>query len=328
MRVALLGLGFMGRTHLTALRSIPGAKLASVFVPEIAQIHAVVQGNLGGEAKPLDLEDAKVYTSIAETLADPSVDAVDICLPTHLHADTAIAALQAGKHVLVEKPMAVDPLSAAEVIEAARKAKRTLMSAHVLRFFPEYRPLREAMRNGDLGQLRMLTLRRSCGAPTWGDWFYDSSKSGGAVLDLLIHDADMALSLLGAPRAIYSTGYRDMRRGIDVVSAHLSYERGPAVVIEGGWHPPKAFPFSMGYTAVFDEATLDFTSLGGGVVLHREGKPPEALPLAPADPYAEEIRYFLECCAEGREPDLCPPEQSAQAIDLCLRMAEGRLAHH
>ena len=100
------------------------------------------------------------------------------------------------------------------------------------------------------------------------------------------------------------------------------------MVIEGGWHPPKAFPFSMGYTAVFDDATLDFTSLGGGVVLHRDGKPPEALPLAPADPYAEEIRYFLECCAEGREPDLCPPEQSAQAIDVCLRMAEGRLAHH
>lgn len=327
MRVALFGLGFMGRTHLTALRSIPGAKLAAVFVPDIEQIHAVVQGNLGGEAKPLDLEDAKVYTSVAETLADPGIDAVDICLPTHLHAETAIAALEAGKHVLVEKPMAVDPLSAAEVIEAAKKAKKTLMAAHVLRFFPEYHPLREAITKGDLGQLRMLTLRRSCGAPTWGDWFYDSSKSGGAVLDLLIHDADMALSLVGFPRAISSTGYRDMRRGIDVVSAHLDYERGPAVVIAGGWNSPKAFPFSMGYTAAFDEGTLEFTSLGGGVMLHRAGGPPEPVSLPAADAYADEIRYFLECCAQGREPERCPPEQSAQAIDICLRMAEGRLAH-
>lgn len=318
----------MGRTHLNALHTLPGAELAAVFVPEIAQIHTVVQGNLGGEPKAPDLKDAKVYTSIAETLADPGIDAVDICLPTNLHAEAAIAAFAAGKHVLVEKPMAVDPLSAREVIDAAKKAKKTLMAAHVLRFFPEYDPLRDAINKGSLGKLRMLTLRRRGGAPAWGEWFFDSAKSGGAMLDLLIHDVDMVLSLMGAPVSLISTGYRDMRRGIDTVSAHFVYEHGPSVVIDGGWVPPKAFPFSMGYTAVFDDATLEFTSQGGGVVLHKEGAAPAVQTLPVVDAYAAEIAYFLDCCAHGREPEKCPPEQSAQAVDLCLRMAESRHSHH
>jgi predicted dehydrogenase len=328
MRIGLLGLGFMGRVHAAAIRSVPGASLAAVFTREPSRIGSGVAGNLGDAPAPLDLGDAKICPRAEDILDDPDIDAVDICLPTYLHAEIAILAFQRGKHVLVEKPMSIDPLSAAEIIDAATGADRVLMVAHVLRFAPAYQALRERVRNGSLGPLRSLFLRRICAAPTWGGgWFEDSSKSGGAMLDLLIHDADIALSLLGPPHAVAAVGYRDLRRGIDVVSAHLEYAKGPAVTIAGGWHHPQSYPFSMGYTAVFDGGTLEYGSQSGDVVLHAEDGNAQTLSLPAGDAYAAEIAYFLECCREGRAPDLCPPQDSANAVDLCLRLGEARLVH-
>src|SRR5580704_18506379 len=105
MRVGVLGRGFMGRTHLEALHDIPDVEVAA-------------------------------ESDIAKMIADPGVDAVDICLPTNLHAPVALKALQAGKHVLVEKPMALDVAAARQMIAAAKQQKRVLMVAQVLRFFP------------------------------------------------------------------------------------------------------------------------------------------------------------------------------------------------
>ena len=141
MRIAVLGLGFMGSTHLKALRNVPGATLAAVVSADDTKLAgdlSGIQGNLGGPGEKMDFSAIARYHTVAEALRDPNVDAVDICLPTDRHAPVALEALRAGKHVLVEKPMALDGETADRMIAEAARNKRVLMTAQVLRFFPAY----------------------------------------------------------------------------------------------------------------------------------------------------------------------------------------------
>ena len=153
-----------------------------------------------------------------------------------MHAAVAIEAMRAGKHVLVEKPMALDGRSADQMVAEAQKSGRVLMTAQVLRFFPEYVALRGAVTQGQLGLVRSAVFRRRCAAPAWGRWLKDPEKSGGGVFDLLIHDIDIALHLFGAPESLSATGYEDYSNGIDVIHAEMFYSHGGVVLISGGWH--------------------------------------------------------------------------------------------
>ncbi|MBM3748619.1 MAG: Gfo/Idh/MocA family oxidoreductase, partial [Acidobacteria bacterium] len=110
MRIAVLGLGFMGSTHLKALSSIPQAELAAVMDLNEARLSgdlSGIQGNIGGPGAQMDFSKVARYRSYEEAVRDPNVEAVDVCLPTNLHAPVSLAALRAGKHVLTEKPMAL-----------------------------------------------------------------------------------------------------------------------------------------------------------------------------------------------------------------------------
>src|SRR6058998_374327 len=157
MRIAVLGLGFMGSTHLKALRNVPGATLAAVVSSDDTKLAgdlSGIQGNLGGPGEKMDFSAIARYHTVEEALADPTVEAVDICLPTDRHAPVTLAALHAGKHVLVEKPMALDGATADEMLTEARKNGRILMTGQVLRFIGGYRTTAEAVRSGKLGTAR------------------------------------------------------------------------------------------------------------------------------------------------------------------------------
>src|ERR1039458_7240661 len=145
-------------------------------------------GNLGGRGAKLDFSAVAKYASAEEAVLDPAVEAVDICLPTHLHERIAVLALAAGKHVLVEKPMALDGAAADRMIAAAERHGRVLMAAQVVRFIPPYRAAADILRSGRLGAVRAAIFRRRCAAPAWSAWLTDPAQSGGGVFDLLIHD--------------------------------------------------------------------------------------------------------------------------------------------
>ncbi len=293
MRVGVLGRGFMGRTHLKALAEIPDVEVAA-----------------GSE--------------IAKVIADPDVDAVDICLPTNLHAPVALEALRAGKHVLVEKPMALDIETSRQMIEAAEKQKRVLMVAHVLRFFPMYLALGDILASGRIGAPLSAMFRRRCGAPAWGAWLTDPEQSGGGIFDLLIHDMDLCLHLFGKPETVTATGYEALADGVDVITAELHYSGGLTAVITGGWHHPKAYPFSMEYTVVAEKGTVEYSSLGCAPTLYRADGEIEMLAMTEQDGYRAEIEYFLDCCRSGVTPSLCPPEESAEAVALALCILKAR----
>jgi predicted dehydrogenase len=296
MRIAVLGLGFMGSTHVKSLRSVAGAELAAVYSSDERKLTGdltSVAGNIGGPGETLDFSRLKKYRDIPTLLADPEIDAVDICLPTDLHAPVAIDALRAGKHVLVEKPMALDGASADRMVDEAARCGRVLMAAQVIRFWPEYAALRA-------GTVRSVVFRRQCAAPTWGGWLRDPARSGGGAFDLLIHDADFCLHLFGKPQAVSATGWDETLR------ANLFYADGTVAAIEGGWYPG-AIPFSMSFTAVGERDTIEYR-LGSD---------------AP-DAYAAELQYFVDCCRAGCQPELCPPRESADAVKLMLLLLEAR----
>lgn len=327
MKIAVIGLGFMGRTHLQAFRGIPEAEVVAVASDDPIALSGdltAAEGNLGTAGEKFDFSSMRKYSDWQGAVRDPGAEAVDICLPTFLHAPAAIAALEAGKHVLVEKPLALNGGEADKILEAADKSGRVLMTAQVLRFFPDYLRLIELNRSGKLGPARSAVFRRRCSAPAWGLWLPDPAKSGGGVFDLLIHDVDMAVHLFGNPAAISATGYEDLSKGIDFLACQLHYPDGPAVMITGGWHHPKSYPFSMEYTVSFDGGTVEYSSAGRPPKLYRADGREETLRLSPKDGYYAEIEYFIECIINNRKPERCPPHESAVAVRLTRMLAEAR----
>jgi predicted dehydrogenase len=326
MRIAVLGLGFMGSTHIKAMRTLPGVTLTAVCSNNPAALEgdmSGIQGNLGGPGEKFDFSNLSKHCDVTSVLADLSVDAVDICLPTDLHASVATQALQAGKHVLLEKPMALTAAECDALIAEAEKQKRVLMVAQVLRFFPMYQALRDALPR--LGTVRNAILRRRCAAPAWSLWLKDKSKSGGGVFDLLIHDYDVALWLFGKPSHVSAVGYEALEQGIDVITANLHYASGLTVTVTGGWHHPKSYPFSMEYTVVADGGSIEYSSAGKAPTLYAADGSETALPQGEHDGYTEEIRYFADCATRGVSPDLCSPVNSAEATKLALLCNEARL---
>jgi predicted dehydrogenase len=319
----------MGSTHLRAWQNVPDAQIAAVYSADEKKLTgdlSEVQGNLGGTTGKLDFTNVKKYRDIDSLLADAEIDAVDICLPTHLHAPVSIDALRAGKHVLVEKPMALTGDLAESIIAEAEKSGRILMAAQVLRFFPSYRALHEALRSGQFGPTRSAFFRRRCAAPFWNEWLGDTSKSGGGIFDLLVHDVDMCLALFGHPVALSATGYEDLAGGVDIITATLHYDDVPSVIITGGWHHKKAYPFSMEYTVATKRGTFEYSSTRGNeVTLYGADGESRAVELRDEDAFEAELRYFASCCLKGERPAFCPPEESAQAVKVSLLLHEARL---
>lgn len=327
MRIAVFGLGFMGSTHLKAWRNIKGATLFAVadsVEKRLTGDLSDIQGNIGGPGEKMDFSRVRTYRTPEEALADPEIEAVDICLPTDQHLDVALASLAAGKHTLVEKPMALDAAGVDRLVAAGRQSGRVLMTAQVVRFAPNYHGAREILKSGRLGAVRYALLRRRCAAPAWGKWMHDAGKSGGGVFDLLIHDIDYCIYAFGVPDSVSATGYEDMPHGIDCIEGRLHYVGGPVVVVTGGWHHPKSYPFAQEFTIVADGGTLEFIPPEKPLTLYRADGESEVPALPEVDIFQAELEYFLECAQAGRKPERCPPEESAAAVKLMRLMLESR----
>ncbi len=328
MRIGVIGLGFMGTTHLKAWRNVAGAEIVAVCAEEEDRLTgdlSSVQGNLGGSGEKFDFSAMGRYRKPEDLIAQENVEAVDICLPTHLHGPVAIAALRAGKHVLVEKPMALTGAETDQMLAEASRTGQILMSGQVLRFLPAYRATADALKSGVYGPVRSALFRRRCSAPFWSQWLGDASRSGGGVFDLLIHDIDYALHLFGPPETVSSTGYEDLGNGVDTLNGTMLYPDGLSVLVTGGWHHRKAYPFSMEFTIVADGGTFEFSSAaGGGVTIYGADGEAKPLELPEQDGFEAELRYFHECASAGQKPVMCPPEESAAAVKLALQMVAAR----
>lgn len=337
IRVGIIGLGFMGRTHLAAYRSAApaGFDCRLIAVADVNPGSATPAGNLGPSQAPLDLTGIARHDSAAELLARDDLDLVSICTPTDTHADLAIAALAGGKHVLLEKPVALLPADVVRTQAARAASSRLCMPAMVMRFWPGWTHLHDCIKDQRHGPLRSATFTRLGSRPAWNpDFYHNPARSGGALFDLHIHDADFILWCLGQPVSTTTHG------SIDHVTTAYHFKNTSSshpplhVVAEGGWDQHPGWPFRMRFLANFAHATLDF-DLSRPSPLHivqsGESKPLDLPGLAPGSPsgYDLEVRHILSAIADlnaGRTPTLRATLDDALAVTTLLAAARTALA--
>ena len=273
IRIGIVGLGFMGYTHFTAARKLRGGKVTAVASRDEAKRRgdwSSISGNLGpGPDGPVDLSKVNAHADWRDLVADPEVDLVDICLPTTLHAEVALAAAAAGKHAFVEKPLAGDAKTAAKMAAAAEKAGTLLMAAHVLPFAPEFRYLHDAVEKKKYGALRAAHLRRVIARPP-GMTDEMLAAAGGWGADLHVHDSHFVSLLCGVPEKVFARGVT--RDGlIEHVHTQYLWERGPVVSCVSGGIAAKAHEFGHGFEAHFEKASVLFQAinLGGEFAVDR-----------------------------------------------------------
>src|SRR3954471_18804604 len=256
-----------------------------------------------------------------DLIADKSVDVVDICLATPLHVEYAIAALKKGKHVLVEKPLARTAKDAQKLAKAAAKAKGLSMCAMCMRFWPGWTWLKEAVDRRTYGRVLSASFRRLATMPS-GAFYANGEQSGGAILDLHIHDTDFVQFLFGPPAAVSSRGYTKTSGAIDHILTHYLYDGAegadapPLVTAEGTWAMAAPYEFRMQYMVNFDQATAVFDLLAPEhLSLYRNGQK-EAVALDARMGYELEIAYFLDCIAKGEKPSVVTIQDAADAMKL------------
>jgi predicted dehydrogenase len=325
--VAVVGLGFMGATHLKAWKLVSGARIVAICNASGRRLDGDFSdagGNLGDEEPlRLDMSSIKGYRDFSELLADPEVTVVDICTPTHTHKELAIAALRAGKHVVCEKPMARTAADAREMEAVAVETGRILMPAMCLRFWPEWAWLKEAAVSGRYGRVQSARFTRIAEAPSWGkDFFFNSELSGGALLDLHIHDADFVRYLFGEPTEVTARGYTRVSGGIDHVMVSYDFDprNGPWVQAEGSWAMAPGFGFRMAYLVNFEKATADYDSSRTGACLQvsTEGKK-DMVELDCPSGHQAMLQHFVDCVGVGVCPVVIPNGEGSRSVELVQR---------
>jgi predicted dehydrogenase len=319
MKVGLCGYGPMGRTHAQLLANHEDVKLVAVADVQ-ADLRARAQSETG----------AQIFES-GEALIDARVaDVVFVCVPTYLHAPLTIRALRAGAHVFCEKPMGLSPLQCSAMMAAAQKADRMLIIGQVLRFWPEYVFLKQAIDSGRFGRLQSLSMTRIGGVSIGFErWFLDEKRGGMQIFDRHIHDTDLVLWLLGVPEAVEAFGFaKDARTDGGIVHSFTRYlYKDMAISAEGSADLPAKFPFTMSYRAVFDQAAIEYSNRQTPTLkLYGSGEPetPElpqplgslqsGLNIASASGYYLEEVYFFDCIRTGRRPQIITPESARETI--------------
>jgi predicted dehydrogenase len=321
VNVAVVGLGFMGVTHITAYQKLPVARLVAVCDSVRLPVNGVLPGVVGNVSSSGDINlgrDIKVYRTLREVLADPEVDMVDLCVPTPLHPEQCIASLKAGKHVLCEKPLALSSAEARAIVKAAQSAPGFFMPAMCMRFWPGWSWLKQAVTEKRYGKVRAARFRRMSEMPGWSKGTYAQGNTiGGALFDLHIHDTDFVQFLFGRPSSVFSTGVMVSGDWVDHVVTQYHYADGPLVYAEGSWLLTKGF--SMSYTLLCERATLDFDLARGAEALHvtEEGQAPRVVKPEEPDGYTPEIRYMLEAVQSGKAPTVVTAADGLSAVEIC-----------
>ncbi len=324
LNVGIVGLGFMAATHIQALRQVTHARLGALCNPSGHHLDgdfSDVSGNLG-TAEPLkvDMTSVKAFRDFAQMLADPDIHLIDICAPTLAHPDLAIAGLRAGKHVLCEKPLARTSELARKIAAAAAEAKTFFMPAMCLRFWPEWVWVKKAIDAGTYGKVLSARFRRVAEPPGWGhQHFAEGAKSGGALLDLHVHDVDFIQYCFGRPTRVYATGHTKYSGAVDHVVAQFGVASGAVVHAEGSWAMARGFGFNMSYTVNFENATADYDLARGAdaLKLFEPGQPGRTLKIEGPTGFVGELRYLIDSIRSGEPPAVVTALDGVSSVEIC-----------
>jgi len=320
VNVAVVGLGFMGVTHLRAYQQLQNAKIVAVCDAVRLPVNGVLAGVAGNIKKSDDIQlgaDVKVFKKLEDVLAQPEIELVDLCTPTPLHPEQAIAALKAGKNVLCEKPIARTSKAAKEIVEVEKASAGFLMPAMCLRFWPGWSLLKQVVEQKKYGAVLAARFRRVSEMPGWSKQGTYGSDLGGALFDLHIHDVDFIHYLFGRPAQVFASGVTDSAGSVNHVVAQYIFRDGPAVYAEGSWLLTKGF--DMAYTLLCERATISFELSRGSDALQiiEKDQAPQTVQLEPGDGYNGEVKYVVDCVQSGKKPAVVTARDGLAALEIC-----------
>lgn len=302
----------MGALHAAGWKATP-ATLAGVYSLDAGMVRAVI-GRHGGRA----------YPSLDALIAD--VDVVDICAPTHVHREIALKAAAAGKHVVCEKPLARTVAQGEEMIAACAQAGVQLLVAHVVRYFPQYAQAKALVDGGEVGDVAVVRLTRASFRPKRevDNWFMDTAKSGGMMLDLMLHDFDYARWIAGEVETVFAKNVSSARPDApgDYALAILRHTSGAISNLEGAWaYPPPLFRTSLqiaGSHGLIDHPVDSAVPVRVTAMQQSAETPDIAVPASPLaePPYTTQLKEFYAALAHG-----APPRVTAHDGLMALKLA-------
>lgn len=315
LRIGVIGLGWFGEIHCETIIGVPNLELAALCTRTGDRLDAL--GEKFGVAKR--------YRDYNDMLADPEIDAVSICTMWDQHTEPAIAALKAGKHVFLEKPIASTVEDANRIVAASKGAKGILFIGHIVRFNPRYRAAKQAIDAGRIGKIVAMSSRRNIPAA----WTPTILNKIGPIVGDAIHDTDIMLWLTG-DRIVSAYAQTTDVRGLknpDIGQTMYRFAGGATATLETVWCMPEKTPFDI------DER---MSIIGTEGIIHIQDTFPN-LGIVDADrlhspditywPMFEGVRggalrdefgYFTNCALSGTTPTIGVPEDAAAALQATL----------
>ncbi|MBE6800577.1 MAG: Gfo/Idh/MocA family oxidoreductase [Ruminococcaceae bacterium] len=309
LKIGLVGVGGISHSHIDAWEKMEDAQLIAMC-----------------DIRPERMEkfpDKHRYTDFDEMLNNEEFDIIDICLPTYLHADFAVKAMEKGINVITEKPISLKEEDIDRVYKTAEKNNVKFMVAQVLRFWPEYELLKEIYETKKYGKLLSGTMTRLGCYPrwSWDGWMMDEKRSGLVPFDLHIHDLDFMVYAFGMPKVAHQ--YRSKLPDQDFIS--ISYDFGDFQInSEASWYAT-SYPFTAEFRFQFENAVV--ANENGKMLIHlrddkkidlseeAEGETGD-INLPKSNAYANEIRYFADCVINNTPVEKVQPEELRCVLNI------------
>jgi UDP-N-acetylglucosamine 3-dehydrogenase len=309
--IGLVGAGAMGSLHAEAYGSIADVKIAAIYAPS------------GGRSSALAEKVGTVSTTdFDQLLHDPTIQAIDVCAPSARHQDVVVPALEAGKHVFCETPLALTLEDATKMRDVAREHDRLLLVGLLMRSVPEYVHIQRAVASGQLGKVKSIYAYRL------GSYLLEASTDhkshySDPTTELMTFDFDVVNWLVGMPRDIDARAAMTADGSLGAVVANLGYP-DKVVVVEASGMMPASFPFSVGLRVAGSAGALEVSTRFVGpeptVTLSRYGLSGrgQAVALEERDPYAAELQHFVKCIRSQAEPAALDVDWAVEALRLSI----------
>ena len=326
IKVGLIGCGFMGGMHSACYAALAGL---GVKVTAVADVRRDYAEKLAG--------DAEIYATGMELIEKADVDVVDVCLPTHLHAAHAVAAMKAGKNVFVEKPIAFKDEDMELILATEKETGVKVQVGQVIRQWTEYVWLKKAVDAGTFGKIQHAMFRRMSSRPEWAweGWLHQVDKSGGVAVDMHVHDVDFVRYIMGEPDVVKAHAHRDAEGVIQQINAVYGYGSNVSVAVESGWDYPADFPFTADFRVKFEKATV----IGGGGVVNVypvggaayqaeleeefQGDNDIGGNISSLGGYYNELKYFVEGLQGKNDLSVATVSEAIKSVQLVKREIEA-----
>lgn len=321
-RIGIVGAGMISASHAAGILQAKNA--------QIAGFQSRTRENAQKRVKEFG---GKVFNTIEEMIANPDVDIIDICAPSHLHVPLGMKVLEAKKALLLEKPIALTRDEAQQMVDKARADETPFMICQSLRFMPAYRAIKKAVDEGRVGKVKLAFAARLGQAPNWGDgWYLDPAKSGGVIFNLTLHDFDFLRSTFGPVESVYAVGVKNKKGGYEDVISLLNFASGVKGAVDGSLEMTPGYPFTMHMRIDGTEGVIEYKYIGGvnleenakeSLTLYQEGKAPASLEMPGGDAFGSLIAYFVECIEENKPTLLCMPEEAVEVISILNKIQKS-----